>query len=96
MTTIAAEERKSDMTELKLGKLPDRTPVKLSITVSPELHKALQKYAQVYKQTYGEEEAVVELIPFMLEDFLSRDRKFAKELKRTMAGPVERAARVAG
>lgn len=84
------------MTELKLGKLPDRTPVKLTITVTPELNKALQKYAQVYKQTYGEEESVVELIPFMLDDFLNRDRKFAKELKRTTPASGERVARAAG
>ncbi len=84
------------MTELKLGKLPDRTPVKLTITVTPELNKALQKYAQVYKQTYGEEESVVELIPFMLDDFLNRDRKFAKELKRTTPTSGERVARAAG
>ena len=28
------------MAELKLGKLPDRTPVKLTISVLPELHQA--------------------------------------------------------
>ncbi len=30
------------MAELKLGKLPDRTPVKLAITVTPDLHQMLQ------------------------------------------------------
>ena len=33
------------MVELRLAKLPDRTPVKLSIHVSPELHRALADYA---------------------------------------------------
>lgn len=30
------------MVELKLGKLPDRTPVKLTITITPDLQARLQ------------------------------------------------------
>lgn len=70
------------MNELKLAKLPDRTPVKVTITVSPDLNKALQKYAQLYRQTYGEEEAVADLIPFMLHGFLSGDRNFTKAVRK--------------
>jgi hypothetical protein len=33
------------MVNLKLAKLPDRTPVKITITVSPDLNRALQAYA---------------------------------------------------
>lgn len=33
------------MAELKLGKLPDRMPIKLTITVLPDLNKRLQDYA---------------------------------------------------
>lgn len=47
------------MPELKLGKLPDRTPVKLAITVSPDLHQTLQQYAALYAEAYGREEPVV-------------------------------------
>lgn len=64
--------------ELKLAKLPDRTPVKLSITVTPDLHETLHDYARCYAQTYGSEEPVTELIPHMLAAFLSADRGFAK------------------
>lgn len=32
--------------ELKLAKLPDRTPVKLAITITPDLHEALHDYAR--------------------------------------------------
>jgi hypothetical protein len=67
--------------ELKLAKLPDRTPVKITVSVSPELNKALQNYATAYKTTYGEEESVADLIPFILEDYLKSDRTFAKVLK---------------
>ena len=69
------------MAELKLPKLPDRTPVKISIVVSPDLNRALETYAALYRETYGEEESVKQLIPFMLESFLEADRGFAKAQK---------------
>ena len=69
------------MSELKLGKLPDRTPVKITITVSPALNQALREYAAIYRTTYGEAESVADLIPFMLGAFLESDRGFAKARK---------------
>lgn len=69
------------MADLKLGKLPDRTPAKITITVGAELNQALRDYATLYRATYGEAESVAELIPFMLEAFLDGDRAFAKARK---------------
>lgn len=69
------------MANLKLGKLPDRTPSKITITVSADLSQALQDYAALYRQAYGESETVAELIPFMLAGFLEGDRAFAKARK---------------
>lgn len=66
------------MPELKLGKLPDRTPVKLAITVTPDLHQMLQEYAALYAEAYGREEAVTELVPAMLAAFLESDRSFVR------------------
>lgn len=66
---------------LKLAKLPDRTPVKITITVGAELNQALRDYAALYRATYGEAETVAELIPFMLEAFLDSDRAFARARK---------------
>jgi len=51
------------MPELKLARIPDRTPVKLTITVLPDLHLALNDYARIYTETYGREEPVADLIP---------------------------------
>lgn len=65
------------MAELKLAKLPDRTPVKIPITVSPALNRKLADYAGAYKETYGDEEKVADLIPFILEQFLDGDRRFS-------------------
>lgn len=39
------------MADLKLTKLPDRTPVKLTISVLPDLAKALEDYAAIYEAT---------------------------------------------
>ena len=66
------------MTELKLARLPDRAPVKIAITVSPDLNRALSAYADLYREAYGELEPVAALIPFMLDAFLENDRGFAK------------------
>ncbi len=66
---------------LKLAKLPDRTPVRIIINVSPAINQDLAAYADAYRQTYGTEESVAELIPFMLESFLAADRGFAQARK---------------
>ena len=66
------------MPELKLEKLPDRTPVKISISVPPELNRALASYAELYQKTYGQSESVAELIPYMLQNFLEADKGFLK------------------
>lgn len=76
------------MPDLKLGKLPDRTPVKLSINVMPDLAEALGAYAALYKQTYGREEALPDLILAMLAAFLDSDRAFAKGRKPGSAPPA--------
>jgi hypothetical protein len=65
------------MTDLKLGKLPDRAPVKLSITITPDLQADLHAYAVKYASTYGVEEPVVKSIPAMLAALLESDRNLA-------------------
>ena len=81
------------MSSLKLAQLPDRIPVKLAITVQPELKKALDDYALLYARNYGAEESVVELIPYMLEAFLKADAAFRtgrKELQDVPSLPIAR------
>jgi hypothetical protein len=84
------------MPELKLAKLPDRIPVKITITVSADLNQALHAYAGVYRAVYGEAEPIAELIPFMLDAFLGSDKGFAKarnETSLTMPAEPERRRR---
>ena len=66
------------MADLKLARLPDRTPIKLTISLSPELHQSLADYAVLYAETYGREEPISELIPAMLAGFLESDRTFTR------------------
>ena len=79
------------MVELKLAKLPDRTPVKITITVSPMLKANLDGYAEAYRQAYGEKEAepVSELIPYILQSFLESDRGFSKMRKQARNGAAD-------
>lgn len=64
------------MPEIRLPRLPDRTPVKLTIGLPPEVHQALVAYASFYAGAYGQEEPVSELVPAMLAAFLDADRAF--------------------
>lgn len=66
------------MPDMKLSKLPDRVPVKITIALAPELNQALLEYTALYANTYGQQEPVAELIPAMLAAFLDSDRGFAR------------------
>jgi hypothetical protein len=74
------------MVDIKLGKLPDRTPVKVVINITPDLQSALNDYAALYAQAYGREEPIVELIPAMLASFLESDRNFARAREEARKG----------
>lgn len=79
------------MKNIRLRKLPDRTPAKITITLSADLNKALHDYAEIYRVTYGETETVVELIPFLLEGFLKDDPAFLKARKSLACNaPIEK------
>lgn len=71
------------MPAIRLGRLPDRTPVKLTVSVSPGLHDALVRYAAAYEETYGRAEAVTDLVPAILAAFLDSDRAFIRHQKRS-------------
>lgn len=66
------------MSGIRLSKLPERTPIKLALSILPELHQMLAEYARLYQATYGNEEPIQELIPQMLAAFLASDRTFMK------------------
>lgn len=63
---------------LKLPRLPERAPVKMTIALDPATHAMLQAYAALYRETYSSEEPLSELIPYMLKSFLESDRSFVR------------------
>ncbi len=73
------------MAKLKLGKVPDDKPVRLTIELTAAIHRDLVAYAEALGRETGQ--AGVEpakLIGPMLARFMATDRAFAK-LRRTAA-----------
>lgn len=66
------------MAGLRLARLPDRTPVKITVSISPVLNQSLADYGALYASTYGSEEPVADLIPAMLAAFLESDKAFIR------------------
>lgn len=77
------------MPDLKLAKLPDREPIKLAITLNPDLKRLIDDYAAVYEATYGQAESAATLIPAMLASFLESDRAFLQARRRIVVAPQE-------
>ncbi|MEO8455584.1 MAG: DUF2274 domain-containing protein [Sphingomicrobium sp.] len=63
---------------IKLGRIPDRTPVRITISVPPELGQTLNDYSDFYAQSYGVAEPLSELIPAMLQSFVDGDHAFRR------------------
>lgn len=72
---------KPDKPNLRISKLPDLTPVKLTVSLEPELHQMLEDYARIYAGSYGEKIKPAELIPAMMMSFLSSDNGFKRARK---------------
>ena len=68
------------------GKLSDHKPVKLSITITKDLHDDLQAYASLYAATDEIEEPVAALIPALLAAFMDSDRAFTRSRKASQRG----------
>jgi hypothetical protein len=73
---------------MKLDKLPDRTPVKLSVSFAPDDHSDLVLYADLYAHVYGESAAPADLVPFIVRAFLAGDPAF-KRTKKAKVGASE-------
>ena len=48
----------------------------------PDVFEALNAYADAYEMSYGRRESVPELIPAMLDRFLTGDRSFNRMRKK--------------
>ncbi len=73
---------------LKIGALPDRTPVKVAMSLPPDVHAALQDYAVIHAKEFGSETAVSDLAALMVERFLDSDAAFKRERKKWKSGDI--------
>ncbi|MEM7730162.1 MAG: DUF2274 domain-containing protein [Pseudomonadota bacterium] len=66
---------------LRIARLPDLTPVKMTVHFEPETHRMLEDYATLYAQSYGEAITPVALVPTMIATFLASDAWFKRARK---------------
>ena len=71
---------------LRIAKLPDLTPVKLTVSLEPEIHKMLEDYARIYSDSYGESVRLAELVPSIIAGSLATDNGF-KRARKALATP---------
>lgn len=70
------------MEGIKLGKLPDRTPIKLTISFPPDVHALLVEYLAAYRAAYNDEAVtLVEVVPAIVASFIESDRTFHRGRK---------------
>lgn len=67
---------------IKLPRLPDRTPVRLTLNLPPDLAQSLEGYQAFYADAYGQAEPLALLAPAMLSTFIENDRGFMAWRKR--------------
>mgnify|MGYP000061858849 CR=1 FL=1 len=72
---------KANKLSLRIAKLPNLTPVKLTVRLEPEVHQMLEDYAQIYSDNYGEAVKPAELVPSMITGFLATDNGFKRARK---------------
>ena len=74
---------------LKLGPIPDRTPIKHSILLPPDINRHLQAYAKLHAELHqiAKPEKLEDLIPLMLAQFLACDRVFQSQQRSNSVRP---------
>ena len=66
---------------LKIGPVADRSPVKISIAIAPDIHDALADYARLHAQEFGRDIKLPDLASLMIEQFLKTDAGFRRARK---------------
>jgi hypothetical protein len=66
---------------IRLGKIPDETPVKVTIAVKPEIYSALQDYVRIYASEHGMNVKPEDLAPEMIAAFMKSDPAFKRARK---------------
>jgi hypothetical protein len=68
------------VTSLKLGRIPDERPVKLTIEVPAPLHRKLVAYGEALARETGQAEPIppAKIAPPMIAGYIDSDKEFAR------------------
>ena len=66
---------------LKIGAIPTRKPMKLAVSLPPDVGDALDDYAEIHAREFGRKTPVGELAALMIERFLNSDAAFKRARK---------------
>lgn len=70
------------MPNLRIGKLPNTESIRLTVTITGELHERLNAYCRML-QAEGQTTELRQLVPHMLERFIAGDREFARRRRQS-------------
>jgi len=64
--------------KIKLGKLPNTSTVKVTVSLPASLKAQLDRYAQLHSQTWKQQVDAAALVPHIVAQFLANDRGISK------------------
>jgi hypothetical protein len=69
---------KQNKPTLRIAKLPNLTPVKLTVSLEPEVYNMLEDYTKIYNDSYQDAAKPTELVPSMIAKFMAMDSGFKR------------------
>ncbi|HBK90921.1 MAG TPA: DUF2274 domain-containing protein [Parvularcula sp.] len=75
---------------LKIGAIPERKAVRITLSLPPDVHEALGDYAAIHTAEFGRKTPVNDLAILMIERFLNSDAAFRRARKSLRQPPSEK------
>ncbi len=66
---------------LKIGAIPERKAVRITLSLPPDVREALADYAAIHAKEFGRRTPIGELAALMIERFLNSDAAFRRARK---------------
>jgi len=66
---------------LKIGAIPERKSVRITLSLPPDIHAMLADYAVIHAKEFGKNTPASELAVLMIERFLNSDTAFRRARK---------------
>jgi len=66
---------------LKIGAVPERKSVRITLSLPPDIHAMLADYAAIHAREFGKKTPASELAVLMIERFLNSDAAFRRARK---------------